>query len=169
MKKCIKTLAIALLVSLTCSMVFVGCGTKCDDYLKLDSYSNTEKGYTITNENVTLTCNGDNAYVLGGTVEKAPEAVISEFKFSQNETHIVSMKLSANKDIEKEAFSIEVKGPNKTNTYGFEALDGDDYTYLLLAVDGMSEGNGYNITVKWNKDDAGTTYTITKDSSLTLK
>ena len=146
-----------------------GCGATCDKYLKLEAYKNSERGYSIENQNVTLTCNGENSYILGGTVEKAPQEVISDFKFGENETHIVSIKLSANKNVEKENFSIEIKGPNKTNTYGVEALDGDDYTFLLLAVDGMSEESGYTITVKWNADDQGTIYKITRDSKLILK
>ena len=169
MKKCIKSFAIALMITVCCGFAFVGCGSNCDKYLKLEDYQSTQNGYTISNSGVTFKCDGENAYVLGGTVEKAPDAAITEFKFSENETHIVSLKLSANNTVDKEEFSIEVKGPNKTNTYGNEALDGDDYTFLLLAVDGMTESKGYSITVKWNKNDTGTTYIITKDSNLSLK
>ena len=168
MKKSLKTLAIVLLVGVTCGLTLVGCGKNCDKYLKLEKYSDTEAGYEVTNTGVTFECNGNNEYVLGGSVEKASNAVISGFKFGENETHIVSLKLSANKTVEKDSFSLEVKGPNKTNTFDSTALDGDDYTYLLLAVDGMTEEKGYTITVKWNADDEGTVYKINADEDLAL-
>ena len=47
------------------------------------------------------------------------------------EPHIVSLKLIANKEVEKDAFSLQIKGPTKTNTFDKASLDGDNYTYLF--------------------------------------
>jgi len=169
MRKKIKTLLLLLMVGLTCGSIFVGCGGgNCDKYLKIEPYTNSELGYEVNNDGVTFKCIGDNTYEIGGTVPVASETVLSGFNFQENETHIVSLKLSANTDVDKDTFSLEVKGPNKTNTFDKSALDGDDYTYLLLSVDGMTEDKGYTITVKWNRDDEATIYTIKSADNLKL-
>lgn len=172
MKKCFKLLGLMLGVFSLCSLVLVGCGgdkTNCSNDLKLATYSNTEANYSVNNEGVKLDCVGDNEFELSGSVAVANSKLISDFGFKDNETHIVSLKLIANKEVEKDAFSLQIKGPTKTNTFDKASLDGDNYTYLLLAVDAMTDEKCYEITVKWNAEDNGTTYKICKNKDLTLK
>jgi len=153
-------------------LAFVGCGSEncCDNqYLTLESYNDQNLGVAVSNEGVSLDCTDCNNFVLKGNVKVASNEVLSVYGFGANETHIVSIKLKADKDVDKDEFLLEIKGPNKINTFGKEGLDGDDYTYMLLSVDDVSADKGYTITVKWNAEDEGTVYTIMGSDDLTLE
>lgn len=174
MKKAFKVIGIIAFLVIFSAGVFVGCGKKDGDmtsntgYLKLEAYEPEGATYKISNDNVTLTKSGEN-YVIGGKIKKAPTAAKEAIGFEEGDDHLVSLKLSADKQVEKESFWLEVKGPEKTNTYNSQALDGDDYTYLILSFDNVTEEKGYEVTVKWNSTDTSTVYKIIKDSTLELE
>lgn len=168
MKKFNKIIAVFAFV-IALSVAFVGCGgnkPECNNDITLQSYTNGN--ISVVNNGVTLECVGDNTFKVGGTIKDSPSEVLTAFNFKETEKHIVSLKLKANKTVEKENFALTVKGPTQTNTFDQTALDGDDYTYLLLAFDAVTDEKGYEITVKWNKDDQGTTYRIIKADGLKL-
>jgi len=167
MKKFNKIIAVFAFV-IALSITFVGCGNnkECNNDLTLQTYTN--ENLEVKNDGVTFDCVGDNTFKVGGYIINASNDVISAFNFKENETHIISLKLTANTTVEKDDFSLVIKGPTQTNTFDKTALDGDDYTYLLLAFDAVTAEKGYEITVKWNKDDQGTTYRIVKADNLKL-
>ena len=171
MKKKSKVFSVVGLIVLVCVFSFVGCGEccNCSKDLILSEYVSEEKGYSVSNDGVELDCCGYNNYQVKGVIPVADTELLSDFGFKSGETHIVSFKLSTEKQIDKDEFSIEITSASNTNTYDKTAIDGDNYIYILLAFDNIEGGDCHTINVKWNAEDDGTIYTICADDNLVLE
>lgn len=136
-------LFVLVLTTVSCSSM------KTNDIELMGAGDRIHDSYTFANTGVELGYDGNDIYIISGSVEKlTDEKVKEEFSIASDVDYIVAIKLSANgKEVVKDKVTISVNG---VRSYDAEHLNGSDYTFILLEV---NVGSSVSINVSWNGED----------------
>lgn len=151
----------AFMLLLVASVTLFAC-TNDNDISKAKFLTLNNEQYTFNNYDLKLTRN-ENTYTIDGDADYFDDTIKTAWGMPSN--YMVALKLQANQDVVKAEVVITITGTSTTNANG-DNMDGDDFIYLLLDV---APSKTYTIFVKWNADDAGTTYTLNMASTIELK